>query len=287
MEQGEPSTNQNTNNPSEGAEGDARQRSSIAFPYADLEDAEQIAVKIHGNVGGGTCEDDQLAAWLGLSPKSSGYRVRLAAARLFGVIESPSAATYQLSELGKQIVDPQQSRAARVSAFLNVPLFAKMYEQHKGGVIPPSAAFERTIEGAGVAPKQKTRARQILERSAEYAGFFEQGKNRLVKPGIAETGVKQEQRDQGAGGGGGGGGADERLDPMLVGLIDKLPRGSAAWPLKDRITWLQAATVIFQLVYGTESDIDVKTKQDGGQARKPQPSLIGAGTEGLDEDTES
>jgi hypothetical protein len=260
---------------SEGSDGEARQRSSIAFPYADLEDVEQIAGKIHGNVGSGVCEDDQLAAWLGLSPKSSGYRVRIAAARLFGVIESPSAGAYQLTDLGKQVVDPQRLRTARVSAFLNIPLFAKMYEQHRGGVLPPAAAFERTIEGAGVAPKQKARARQILERSADYAGFFEQGKNRLVKPGIAGSAPPAADPSrvryggshggQGDGGGGEGGeGGDKPLDPMLVGLIDKLPRGQT-WLNKDRITWLKAATVIFELVYGSE-DKEINVGEATGEA---------------------
>lgn len=277
------STAENANRLSGEGEGEARQRSSIAFPYADLEDAEEITSKIHANVGGGACEDDQLAAWLGLSPKSSGYRVRIAAARLFGVIESPSAGAYQLTDLGKQIVDPQQVRGARVTAFLNVPLFSKMYEQHKGGVIPPSAAFERTIEGAGVAPKQKTRARQILERSADYAGFFEQGKNRLVKPGIAETPAKLSERDKVKEGGGGGGDGDERLDPMLVGLIDKLPRGAETWKVNDRITWLRAATVIFQLVYGTEAEINVQTNdgQGGRKADQPQTAEPRSSAEGV------
>jgi hypothetical protein len=282
---------------SEEGAGEGRQRSSIAFPYADLEDAEQIALAIHGNVGSGVCEDDQLAAWLGLSPRSSGYRVRIAATRLFGVIESPSAGTYQLTDLGKQIIDPERRRSARVSAFLNVPLFQKMYEQHKGGVIPPAAAFERTIEGAGVAPKQKTRARQILERSADYAGFFQQGKTRLVKPGIADAPPSDPAppRDGGGGndhgaargsGGGATGGSDD-LDPMIVGLFSKLPRGDGPWNVADRVTWLKAATVIFQLVYGTEKEVDVYVKGTklhfGGQAGKPQSFAGGGSAEGLAE----
>jgi hypothetical protein len=253
-------------NVGDGSEGEGRQRSTIGFPYASLDEAEQIAATIHMHVGSGVCEDDQLAAWLGLSPKSSGYRVRIAAARLFGVIESPSAGAYQLTDLGKQIVDPQRQRTARISAFFNVPLFAKMYEDHKGGIIPPPAAFERAMEGAGVAPKQKARARQILERSADYAGFFQQGKNRLVKPGIA-GGVPEGPAPRAGGGGeqqsGRGGGDSRALDPMLVGLIDKLPRGST-WPTKDRVTWLKAATVIFQLVYGNgDEEITVGEAADG------------------------
>jgi hypothetical protein len=41
----------------------------------------------------------------------------------------------------------------------------------------------------GVAEKTKDRARQLFERSAEHAGFFAHGRNRLVMPGVA---IKEE-----------------------------------------------------------------------------------------------
>ena len=40
-----------------------------------------------------------------------------------------------------------RERAARVQAFLTPELFAKMYEQNKGQVLPPAAAIERQMEG--------------------------------------------------------------------------------------------------------------------------------------------
>lgn len=281
--------------PSEGGAGDGRQRSTIGFPYADLGEIEHLAITIHSQVGGGQCDDNQLAPWMNLSPKSSGYRVRISAARLFGVVETESG-QHRLTDLGKMIVDPDRQRAARVEAFLKVPLFEKVYEQHKGGVLPPPAALERAVEALGVAPKQKSRARQVLERSAEQAGFFEQGKNRLVKPGIAPAPlqkpasvreVQQSSTDaRGANHGGGGGGGDDRppLDPMLVGLVDKLPRGAREWKAADRITWLKAATVIFQLVYGTDEEIDVYAKATRlahfpGQGSKSQSFAGGGGVE--------
>jgi len=52
-------------------------------------------------------------------------------------------------------------------------------------VLPPSAAFERDIVGLGVAEKQKDKARQVFERSASQAGFFEAGKSKLVMPAVA------------------------------------------------------------------------------------------------------
>src|SRR3954447_2412182 len=88
-----------------------RERSSIAFPYNPLEDAVGVAQAIHGHVGGGDCDDAQLSAWLQQSPKSSGYRLQLTAARMFGLLDTDSERR-QLTALGRAIVDPQQSRAA-------------------------------------------------------------------------------------------------------------------------------------------------------------------------------
>ncbi|HEX8535031.1 MAG TPA: hypothetical protein VF662_12760 [Allosphingosinicella sp.] len=245
----------------EGDINDPRQRSTIGFPYADLADVEQLVQAIHSQVGGGECDDSQLAPWLGLSPKSSGFRVRVSAARLFGVIESHDG-NHRLTDLGKMIVDPLRQRTARVHAFLNVPLFEKIYEQHKGGVLPPAAALERAIEAAGVAPKQKSRARQVLERSAEQAAFFEQGRNRLVKPGITDAqGPQEETKSRPNDNGGNSNGGDEPLlDKMLLGLIDRLPRNTSKWAVEERIAWLSAATVIFQLVYGIEPEVQISTK---------------------------
>ncbi len=83
-------------------------------------------------------------------------------------------------------------RDAKAGAFLAVPLFKAVYEKYKGGVIPASAELERDMANLGVSDKQKGRARQLFEKSAEEAGFFEHGNNRLVMPGVVTgPGAKQ------------------------------------------------------------------------------------------------
>lgn len=83
----------------------------------------------------------------------------------------------------------------------------------------------------GVAEKTKDRARQLFERSAEHAGFFAHGRNRLVMPGVAikeEIPVDQKDDQNGQNGnvGGGGGGAGGK-DPLIAALIQKLPKAGA------------------------------------------------------------
>lgn len=243
-------------------DGESRQRSSISFPYTDLNSAVRVAKAIYGNNAGGECDDDQLAAWLGLSPKSSGYRVQIYAARMFGVIER-SGEKSKLSPLGEAIVDPQHDRAARVAAFLNVQLYGRLFEIYKGRELPPPAALEREIARLGVSEKQKTRARIVFEHSADQAGFFEHGKSRLVKPGLSpETPDKQPPADNDKGGGGkggdGGSGTDS-LHPLITGLVATLPKKDEdGWPLEKRIHWLQIAVNTFSLLYGSEHEGEIE-----------------------------
>ncbi len=235
-----------------GEEADARQRSTIGFPYEDLNSAFEIAQAIHNHVGLGDCEDDQLASWTKQSPKSSGYRMQLAATRMFGLMESVGG-RYRLTDLGRAVVDPQRARDARVRAFLNVPLYVAVFEKYKGGVLPPTAAFERDIQSLGVAEKMKDRARRYLERSAEQAGFFEQGRDRLVRPGVREMAeapppaAAEEPHVQAKGGGGGG--DMEGFHPFVQGLLKTLPEPDTEWASSARVKWLQTAANIFDLIY--------------------------------------
>lgn len=253
-------------------ETDGRQRSSIAFPYDDLNSAVELAQAIHNQVGLGDCADDQLAAWTNQSPKSSGYRTQIATARLCGLIES-SGGRYRLSPLGRTIMDPKRAREARVRAFLNVPLFNAVYESYKGGILPPTSALERDMVGLGVADKMKDRARRVFERSADQAGFFEQGRNRLVQPGLAlreeePVGATEQadEREKNAdsipakrGSGGGGDGLSD-FHPFIQGLLKTLPDpdGEKEWHVDDRVKWLQTAANIFDLIYKGEGGIKVE-----------------------------
>ena len=242
-------------------DGQGRQRSTISFPYADLNSAIALVQAIHGNVGLGDCDDAQLAAWTNQSVKSSTFRVQLAAARLFGLMATDGGGRHRLTELGRAAIDPNKSREARARAFLMVPLFKAVFENYNGGVLPPAAALARDMVGLGVAEKTKDRARQIFERSAEQGGFFASGRDRLVMPGFAigmEAPV-EEQRDEHADStkvGSGGG-----KDPLINALIQKLPTVGQPWPADERVTWLQMISMAFQMAYGAAEQIEIKKLQ--------------------------
>ena len=86
-------------------EGDAsRERSTIQFPYNDLNDAVAIAKAVHENAGI-QCTIDQLAAYVKQSITSGAFRVRLSTAATFGLTENERG-SIRLTDLGRQAADP-------------------------------------------------------------------------------------------------------------------------------------------------------------------------------------
>jgi hypothetical protein len=246
--------------PEAASQTQVRQRSTIGFPYMDLESAVELANAIHDHAGHGDCDDDQLAAWSGQSAKSSTFRVQVYAARTFGILEIEND-RHKLTELGRAIVDPKQARSARVKAFIHVPLFKTIFDNHRSGVLPPTAALEREIVQLGVSEKQKGRARVVFEKSAEQSGFFEHGKNRLVMPGVAPDAAPAGKRQENNGsqlqdrnGRGTGSGPE---DALIQALMQKLPP-SGPWSADERVNWLKLLTMAFQIAYGPSDEIEIK-----------------------------
>lgn len=230
-----------------------RQRSKIAFPYVALKDAIEFAEAIHGNVGMNECDDAQLAAWTNQSIKSSGFRIQLSGARMFGVLSTDGNGKHRLTELGQMILDPNRTREAKATAFLSVPLYKAIFDRYRTGILPPNAAaLEREMVALGVSDKVKARARQSFEKSAEQANFFEHGKNRLVMPGFVshrEPPREEPKKEEEYGGGSGGGGGPPDVDPIIRGLLARLPPAGKVWPEMERDLWLDLLKGSFKLIY--------------------------------------
>lgn len=251
---------------------DARERSSIQFPYNDLSSAIEIARAIHANAGT-ECTLDQLAAYLKQSMTSGAFRLRVSAAATFGLTENERGKV-RLTPLGRRITDPSQEAAARADAFLAVPLYARVYENFKGYTLPGAAAIEKFMRDVGVSSKQTDKARQVFLRSARQANFFEHGEDRLVRPASApgpgtppiDSGAGKEEPTpdpKKGGGSGSGGGNERRLHPFIQGLLDTIPNipdptDKPEWPVADRAKWLQTAANIFDLIYKGDGGIEIK-----------------------------
>lgn len=230
-----------------------RQKSTIDFPYLDLDDSVGIAKGIH-DVGGSSCLIETLAGHLRQAQSGGGFRLRLICARIYGLVRYDKG-EISLLELGNRICDPVQEKGARVEAFLTVPLYKAVYDKFRGTVLPPPSGIENTMVSLGVPLKQKDKARQTFMRSARQAGFFEYGGERLVMPSVKENSTvsapaatadlnqSRIQLEQVASR------YQRTFHPFIEGLLQKLPPAEAEWPRDERKRWLQTAANIFDLMY--------------------------------------
>jgi hypothetical protein len=241
---------------------EAKQRSTIEFPYLDLDDAAGIAKGVH-EAGGVSCLIEQLAGLLHVVATGGGFRLRLLTARLFGLV-TYDRNSVTITELGSKICDQRQEPTARASAFLEIPLYAKLYEEFKGKVLPGNPGIENAMVRLGVAPKQGSKARQAFQRSAQQAGFFAHGNDRLVMPAvrgeatagtpIAEESAKEAEESTRKRGSSGASGDDGGYHPFIQGLLKALPIPDSPWPIEARRKWLQAASFNFDLIYTDPSN---------------------------------
>jgi hypothetical protein len=248
-----------------------RGRSTVDFPYFDLDSAVEVAQAVR-DVGVTACDPASLATKLNMAPDGGGFRMRLLTAKVFGLISYGRAAggLVELSELGRQVADPQSERRGKLGAFMAIPLYKSLFERLKGQVLPPPPAIERLMESMGVAPKQKDKARQAFMRSAKQAGLFELSNDRMTlppsvqaaspTPSPAPAPSDNNRSNRGSGTGGGG----EDLHPFIRGLIDKLPPPDAEWDLTARAKWLTTAANIFDLMYQGGVDTGIRVRLEGG-----------------------
>lgn len=275
--------------PNDGAASE-RERSTIEFPYTDLENAIEVVKGVH-NAGGTACEYEQLAAELNMESKGGSFRLRVNGAKTYGLISSERGGRITMNDLGRQIIDSQTERAARRDAFLSVELFAKVFEQFNGSPLPPQAALERVVEGMGVGPKVKDRARQVLLRSAKQAGFFDARADRLVKPSIRQElqdqsgaspqgqaideskkpGIQADGVGAHGGGGGGDGGSGGQRHPLIQGLLMTLPEPGSAWDPDARKNWLTMANSIFTMIYAGDAGT-IRIELSGKPSKEALPS---------------
>jgi len=237
-------------------EGKKREQSSIQFPYGDLDSAVEMAIAVH-EVGGQSCQSEQLAGYLKVTPTGGAFRNRISNPRIFGLL-SLDRGMIRLTELGRRIVDPTQQAAAKVEAFLHVPLYRAIYEKYKGYTLPPTAALEREMANLGVSSKQTDKARQAFERSAKHAGFTWAGADRLTMPvikDVPQTKPLEEtpppSPERGSSGGGG------NYHSFIQGLLDELPTDFSGWPVDEQAEWLRAAVAAFKLLSKSPGSISI------------------------------
>jgi len=213
-----------------------REKSGTAFPVYDLTSALMVAKAIHEK-GGGAATDDQLAAFLNYkSPRNGGYLGRLAAARLFGLVQGRPTG-FTLTPLAQTILmplDELQHKRGLVDAFLNVPLFKGVYEECKGKELPPEFGMKNLFrQKFKIIPSRLGNAYRVMMDSADTAGFFNTrgARSHLIMPQIGGAPTVPEVRDRrqepqngGSDGSDGGSGDGGHADGPRIDSLDDLRR---------------------------------------------------------------
>ena len=239
---------------------DTRKKTKISFVYADLESAIALATALLANAGM-TCTTAQLATWMNKSAEGGTFRGILGAARTFGLVETQHGGQVSLTQLGQNVLNAATSKDAICTSFLRVELHSAIYKNFEGQTLPPPAAIERHIEGLGVPPKQKIRARQTFTKSAHFAGFIDSATGRFIKPASSapstpEPPTETHNGKTGAGAGAGGGDGDELvLDPLLKALLRKIPTVDEGWPAGPRARWFKTFAMNVSQIYDTGDDV--------------------------------
>jgi hypothetical protein len=125
-------------------------------PFVTFAESISFVQKIYEN-GGGRASYDLLSQIFSNSIKSSSFTKKLAAVKWYGMVIEPSKGDILLSDTGIAIAAPQSPSAAnsaRKEAFLKIEPFAKVYERHKGKLLPADEFLKNIFEQDSGIPKE-------------------------------------------------------------------------------------------------------------------------------------
>ena len=246
-----------------------RNTSTIGFPYAHMEDTIHVA-RVMLDQGGVPLSRDQLEAAMAATGKGGNFPIKFGSARMFGFIQRNQQGRFYLTEIGHAILstDGGQNAAARRDAFLNIPLYKRTFVEFRNTPLPARpTGLENAFVQMGVAPKQKEKARWAFEKSAHFAGFFKYGDNQLVEPIISNSGgvaLPQIQSDETVNVADNSGrqasSTNPMLEPLIHGLLIRLPEVGSDWPPERRVRWLQLLANVFDVVYAGTEDLKESDK---------------------------
>jgi len=221
-----------------------RVSSENRYPNYDLMSCVALAQKVKDE-GGNRCTVEQLGALLGYrNTRGGGFATRVANAKQFGLIETVQG-RYKTTPRAETILypaTPEERQEALVEAFLNVPLYRRIYEIHKGIRLPESLGMQNLLHREFLisAGERAVLAERVMMDSADQAGFFEATAGKRthltipiisLSPSVTSVDTEDAPRSEDARSGGGGGGANlpPGVHPALVGLLTLLPSKPGAW----------------------------------------------------------
>jgi hypothetical protein len=237
------------------------------YPVYDLNSCLALAKKVKDE-GGNDCTPEQLGALLGYkNTNGGGFATRVGNAKMFGLIETVQG-RYRITQRAETILYPAteaERQQMMVDAFLDVPMYKRVYEMHKGQRLPEALGMQNLMHRQFQIPTDDrlVMALRVLMDSAEQAGFFRSTQGRrtnlvlpIITPGPVRTGealiTENPPRNggggSGTGGGVGGGGDLVSRGKLLDGMWEMLPSGES-WAEAELQTWLKMLTMALRVRY--------------------------------------
>lgn len=163
------------------------------YPRATLEEAVKIPLAIRHKNGGNPWDPASIATAVGYG-KGNPYFYLTAASRDFGLtVGTRDTAEISLTELGRRLAfaeTPEEEKATRLEAFLNVELFKKVLEYYNGSSLPEMKYLQNTLESKfSLDPRVHEEFADLFRKNCEYLNLTEG----IVEAGTASTDTKSKR----------------------------------------------------------------------------------------------
>lgn len=215
------------------------------YPSYDLDSSLEVARQIHERGTDDVASAKELAEFLGYKSIENGaFLNRVAAARLFGLVEGPSSAI-KVTPRALDILRPdypEMADRARLAAFDAVPLFNAFLEAYEGKELPDPQGLKNALVRLGVGEKVAAPAANRLLDSAEQARLFRVAGNRtkLIRPTLSgmPPRPKPDQRIDPAGNGDDVSTQAPALPKIVMAALELLPP-DRTWDEAQLSDWLE------------------------------------------------
>jgi hypothetical protein len=151
-----------------------RYKRGTSPPYINLAEAIAIVRSIYEQ-GGGQVSYDAMSRITGNTSTSSSFLKKLAALKTYG-LTTDSDKTIFLTDQGTAIAAPTSELSesqARKAAFVSVDVFNRIYERHKGKLLPVDEFLKNIIEQDALIPRELSTAwATAFKESARAAGLL-------------------------------------------------------------------------------------------------------------------
>jgi hypothetical protein len=150
---------------------------SIAYPSINLEKAIELVSKLRSELGKGPYSREDAAKGIGYAGISGASARSVAALVHYGLLER-NGDTYQISELGEEIIHPTDETDAKrkmalVTAAKSPKLFQKIVNRFQGQSLP--GLLDNILVREGVSSNYSKEVATILKESLIFSGILQNG----------------------------------------------------------------------------------------------------------------